>query len=84
LRASARGSGDLAGFHQLLEAPEVPARLDRRFALEHLGDELADRAGWRIVRIVTTRPISDSFWPAISVSSAAQPFDAVNKASLAT
>ena len=44
-----RGGGDLAGFHQLLEAAQVAARLDRGLALEQLGDQLADRAAGRIV-----------------------------------
>src|SRR4051812_17185124 len=50
-RAGRRRSigGDLAGFHQLLEAAEVTARLDRRFALQQLGDAAPDRSAGRIV-----------------------------------
>jgi hypothetical protein len=42
LHAGAGAGGDLAGFHQLLEAAQVAARLDGGLALEHLGDHLAD------------------------------------------
>src|SRR5829696_43677 len=39
--------GDLAGFHELLEASQIAARLDLRLALEEFRDQLADGArGW--------------------------------------
>src|SRR5688572_19039958 len=41
--------GDLAGFHELLEAPQIAARLDLRLALEEFRDQLADAARGRIV-----------------------------------
>src|SRR6185436_18603163 len=41
--------GDLAGFHELLEAPQVAACLNLWLALEQPGDQLADGAGRRVV-----------------------------------
>src|SRR5689334_3451005 len=43
------GGRDLAGFHELLEAPEVAPRLDGGLSLEQLGDHLADEARRGIV-----------------------------------
>src|SRR5690348_15156765 len=44
-----RRGGNLAGLHELLEAAQLLARLDLRFAPEYLGEQLAERAGRRVV-----------------------------------
>src|SRR6185369_15975511 len=43
------GGRDLAGFHELLEAAQISARLHVRLALEELGNELAECAARRVV-----------------------------------
>src|SRR3954467_11325041 len=43
------GGGQLAGLHELLEAAQLLARLDLGLAAEHLGKQLAQRAGRRII-----------------------------------
>jgi hypothetical protein len=47
--ASGPRGGDLARFHELLEASQVAACLNLRLALEQFRDQLADGAGRRVV-----------------------------------
>lgn len=49
LGARKDGCRDFAGFHELLEATEIAARLDGRFALKHFRNDLADNARRRVV-----------------------------------